>query len=134
LFANCGGSTSKAKYTLEEFRHHHPKNSKRRGHNLSAKWTGQSPKRCDEEAENSPERGFQTRENGVEVGNSRGGDSRTGWGMVAVDEAVGAPDSMEGIIHPVHRVLGTTIIGTSTTNEVVAVLSMNATAGGVDHG
>jgi hypothetical protein len=49
--------------------------------------------------------------------------------MVAVDEAFRAPDSMERIVHLMHGMSGTTVVGTSATNEIVTILCVRACAG-----
>jgi len=61
------------------------------------------------------------------------GNARAVWRIVAVDQAIRTPQSVESILHLVHGVPRTVIIGASTTNEVVAVLRMRTTAGIGDH-
>ena len=49
--------------------------------------------------------------------------------MVAVEEAFGAPDAMEGVVHLMHGVLWAMVVGTSATNKVVIIFCVRASTG-----
>jgi hypothetical protein len=55
--------------------------------------------------------------------------SGAGGRVVTVDEAFGAPDAMESVIHLMHRMFGTTVVGTSATDEIVSILCVVASTG-----
>jgi hypothetical protein len=57
-----------------------------------------------------------------------GVESGAAEGLLAIEEAVRAPYSMEGVIHLINGVLETAIVGTSATDEIVTIFRVRASA------